>query len=205
MDKDSFIRNIILFCTFFTLTPVALVISVFTLVSLSNQKTVATTSDSVSANLIDSPIAGVSVYASLPESLPSVSIDTKTGDARSEIVRKYLHAYDSPLELFSEDIVEAADTYGVDFRLTTAIAQQESNLCKKIPAESYNCWGWGIHSRGTLGFSNYKEAIEAVTKGLREDYIDQGFETVDDIMGKYTPLSQGSWAEGVKKFAQDME
>jgi hypothetical protein len=109
------------------------------------------------------------------------------------------------LEPYAPSIVDTADKYGLDFRLTTAIAQQESNLCKKIPPESNNCWGWGIHSQGTLGFSSFQEGIENVSKGLREEYLDKGFRTTEEIMSKYTPLSPGSWAEGVNKFMAEMQ
>ncbi|KKU47808.1 MAG: hypothetical protein UX67_C0028G0001, partial [Candidatus Woesebacteria bacterium GW2011_GWF2_46_8] len=100
---------------------------------------------------------------------------------------------------------EAADRYELDYRLTTAIAQQESNLCKIIPPGSNNCWGWGIHSAGTLGFDSFEEGIETVSAGLRKEYLDKGFRTVEEIMSKYTPLSNGSWATGVTKFMSEME
>ena len=108
-------------------------------------------------------------------------------------------------EPFASEIVETSDRYGLDYRLTTAIAQQESNLCKKIPPESNNCWGWGIHSRGTLGFASFSEGIDEVSRGIRKKYLDKGFLSIEEIMGKYTPLSNGSWAEGVTKFMAEME
>ena len=145
------------------------------------------------------------VYASLPSFVPTVSGYATVGDARAEIVRQYLRFYDSPLEPYAPHIVDTADRYGLDYRLTTAIAQQESNLCKKIPPESNNCWGWGIHSRGTLGFSSFGEGIDTVSKGIREEYLDKGFKSIEEIMGKYTPLSNGSWAEGVNKFMDEMD
>ena len=103
------------------------------------------------------------------------------------------------------DIIQIADYYDLDFRLTTAIAQQESNLCKKIPPGSHNCWGWGIHSRGSLGFDSYTDALDAVSKGLKFEYLDKGLSTPEEIMSKYTPLSNGSWAQGVSKFMEEME
>lgn len=151
----------------------------------------------------DTP-SGVRLYASLPEELPSISAQVVESDARYEIIKNYLSYYNSPLEKNYKTIVDTADKYKVDFRLITAIAQQESNLCKRIPAETYNCWGWGIHSRGTLGFTSFDEGIEAVTKGLREEYINKGYNTVDKIMSKYTPSSNGSWAFGVETFINDM-
>ena len=105
----------------------------------------------------------------------------------------------SPLTPFADYIVKTADKYGIDWRLTTAIAMKESGLCKVIPEGSYNCWGWGIHSAGTLKFSSFEEGIETVTKGLKENYIDIGLDSVEKIMTKWIPHSpNGAWAEDVK-------
>ena len=84
-------------------------------------------------------------------------------------------------------------------------SQQESNLCKKIPSGTFNCLGWGVHSKGTLGFSSFEEAIEVVSKGLKENYIDEGLLTPEEIMTKYTPHSDGSWAYGVNLFMNEIE
>jgi hypothetical protein len=137
--------------------------------------------------------------------MPTVNGYATVGDARIEIVKQYLNSYESPLEPYADQIVESSDRWGLDYRLTTAIAQKESNLCKRIPPESNNCWGWGIHSQGTLGFSSFSEGIEEVSRGIRKEYLDKGFATIEEIMGKYTPLSNGSWAEGVNKFMAEME
>jgi hypothetical protein len=127
------------------------------------------------------------------------------GDARPLIIQRYLDYYQSPLAPYSEYIFEISQQTGIDYRLLVAIAQQESNLCKKIPEDSYNCWGWGIHSRGTLRFSSYPEAIKTVAEGIKENYISKGLETAEEIMSKYTPLSNGSWAVGVNQFMEEME
>ena len=145
------------------------------------------------------------VFASLPSELPSIRSTIIEADAREEIIRQYLEKYGSPLKDFAEVIVASSDKNGLDYRLTTAIAQQESNLCKNIPFESYNCWGWGIHSQGTLGFNSYSEGIITVSEGIRKNYIEKGLVTVEDIMSKYTPLSPGSWAIGVSSFMNDLQ
>ncbi|OGM24997.1 hypothetical protein A2627_05010 [Candidatus Woesebacteria bacterium RIFCSPHIGHO2_01_FULL_39_28] len=194
-------KNLLMVGLFFLVTPITIMVSFFSLITLqvdSSPKKPLTNQ----ANLIDVPLSGVKVYASLPSSSSTIEANIMASDARSEILKNYLGQYSSPLTPFAGKMVEEADKYGVDFRLTTAIAQQESNLCKKIPADSNNCWGWGIHSGGTLGFNSLEEGIETVTRGLRLDYIDQGFVTADKIMTKYTPSSDGSWAYAVNKFME---
>ncbi|PIP52708.1 hypothetical protein COX09_00085 [Candidatus Beckwithbacteria bacterium CG23_combo_of_CG06-09_8_20_14_all_47_9] len=147
----------------------------------------------------------VSSHAVNPQVLGALSYQVKTEDAVPEIIKAYLAKYNSPLLPHADYLVNAARSYRIDPRLLVAIAQQESNLCKKIPDDSFNCWGWGIHSRGTLGFASYEEAIDAVVKGLAKNYFGEGLTTPEAIMGIYTPLSDGSWARGVQQFIDQMK
>jgi len=142
--------------------------------------------------------------AILPEVLGAFTYSVKSDDAIPEIIKSYLKKYNSPLFPYADYIVTASRRHNIDPRLIVAIAQQESNLCKKIPDDSHNCWGWGIHSRGTLKFSTYKDSIDAVTKGLAQNYLGKGLTTPEEIMGIYTPLSDGSWAKGVQQFLDEM-
>ena len=198
-------KNLLLVAVFLTITPITLVTSIFSLYSLSTVGEEKREEVSHPVNILGTSASGVRVYASLPSTLPSISSTIGTADARAEIIRQYLLSYDSPLAPYADSIITASDKYGLDYRLITAIAQQESNLCKKIPPGSFNCWGWGIHSQGTLGFSSYDSGIEEVSKGLKEKYIDKGYLTIDEIMAKYTPSSNGSWAFGVTQFMGEMQ
>src|SRR3990167_1486680 len=97
-------------------------------------------------------------YASLPQVKGEVTTDIKSADARPEILYQYLNKRSSPLAPYANYIVAISDTNGVDFRLPVAIAECESNLCQdgKYPSNSYNCWGYGVHSRGTLKFNSFE-------------------------------------------------
>lgn len=131
----------------------------------------------------------------------------ETSDARAQIVANFLTRHDSPLkpaEYYGQVFVEIADRYGMDFRLLPAIAMQESNLCKSIPEGSYNCLGFGIHKRGTLGFENYEAGFERAGREIKQNYIDQGRTTPEQIMQKYTPSSNGSWAASVNQWMAEM-
>jgi len=147
----------------------------------------------------------ITAHAVNPQVLGAFTYSVKSEDAVPEIVKKYLRKYSSPLLPHADYLVNAARSYRIDPRLLVAIAQQESNLCKKIPDNSFNCWGWGIHSQGTLRFPSYEAAIDAVTQGLSENYLSEGLTTPEAIMGIYTPYSDGSWAKGVQQFSDDME
>ena len=193
-NSFSFRKNLIFAIIFFTVTPLALGTSLYSLLSFNKNKASS-----------QSLVYGAKIYASLPTDFPSISGEVQTSDARTEIIRQYLLKYKSPLSSYADYIVNTADEFKIDYRLTTAIAQQESNLCKIIPPRTFNCWGWGIHSEGTLGFSSYEEGIRTVTMGLSQNYISLGLDTPLKIMSKYTPLSNGSWARGVEEFLSGME
>jgi hypothetical protein len=198
------INKFVTLVIFFLATPLVITACFLTLMTMDagskidNKKPVDT-------KILSSNSSGVQIFASLPSSYPEISGEVLAADARGEIIKDYLKNFNSPLEPYAYLIVNTADKYGLDFRLITAIAQQESNLCKNYPEGTFNCWGWGIHSQGTLGFSSFEEGIEEVSKGLKENYIKEGYITPEVIMTKYTPLSNGSWAKGVNKFLTDME
>lgn len=136
-----------------------------------------------------------------------VTTVVETEDARAEIVANFLKRYDSPLkpyDYFGKKLVEIADRYNLDFRLLPAIAMQESNLCKKTPEGTHNCLGFGIHERGTLGFDSYEAGFERAAREIKANYVDIGLTTPSEIMTKYTPGSNGSWAESVNQWMAEM-
>ena len=198
------INKIVTTVAFFIITPLIIATSLITLTILDNPSE-KTANSSSGGQVLSANTSGVQIFASLPSSYPTISGAVLAADARGEIIKDYLINYNSPLVPYAYLIVNTADKYNLDFRLITAIAQQESNLCKNYPQGTYNCWGWGIHSQGTLGFSSFEQGIEEVSKGLKDNYIDQGYITPETIMTKYTPLSNGSWANGVNKFLSEME
>ncbi|MCL5676224.1 MAG: hypothetical protein M1120_03820 [Patescibacteria group bacterium] len=146
-----------------------------------------------------------SMYMSLPNIAGEVQAQVKTADARAEILRQYLLKRNSPLAPYADLIVNMSDLNGIDFRLPVAIAECESNLCQdgKYPENSFNCWGYGIHSAGTLKFASFEEGITKVIAGLKK-FKDMGYLTsIYKLMELYTPPSLekgGSWAKCVTHF-----
>lgn len=148
---------------------------------------------------------GYQMYAALPSVLGSFSWTIQSDDARPEIIRRYLEKYNSPLLPYADEIVSISDQQGIDFRLMVSIAQCESNVCKKIPDGSYNCWGF---ENGATKFSSWEHALYRVAKTLKEGYIDQGLVTPEQIMPKYAPPSVakgGPWAKCVSHFLEELE
>lgn len=184
-------RKIILLTLFFFVPPILLLSSTFYFFYLSyNSQQLSHLSASNNA----------AAYAALPSAENNLTglIDQK--DARVEVVKNFFSNYKSPLEPFAQNVINAADKYNIDFRLLPAIAMQESNLCKKAPKDSYNCWGFGIYGKKTITFNDYGQAISAVSKTLATQYTNKGLTTADQIMSKYTPSSDGTWANSVNHF-----
>jgi|SRR3989344_1362577 len=144
-------------------------------------------------------------YSSAPFDSGPFRTNVGLSDGRSANLKNFFRKHSSPLYYHAEKIVEVSDGYGFDYRLLPAIAMQESTLCKAIPPNSYNCWGWGIYGDNVVRFNSYDEAIEKVALGIKEHYLDKGLTTASKIMAKYTPSSQGSWAFGVNSFLKALE
>jgi hypothetical protein len=154
-------------------------------------------------------IASASSTTAVPNSdqVKGVSSEVEYEDSRPYLVANFLERYNSPMEphdFYGEKLVEIADRHNIDFRLLPAIAMQESNLCKVIPPGSYNCLGFGVHSRGTLGFESYEAGFERAAREIKANYIDIGLTTPEQIMRKYTPSSNGSWAASVNQWMAEM-
>lgn len=140
-----------------------------------------------------------------PYLVGSIESDVKLIDGRAAKLRRYLRSINSPLFDYSDLLVEEADKFGYDYRLLVAISLQESTGCKFIPENSYNCWGWGIYGDKVTRFASYDEAIRTVSAGIKKNYLDKGLITTEQIMKKYTPGSNGSWAWAVRYFFHRIE
>lgn len=153
------------------------------------------------------------VFAALPSFDENIKTSVKTADARAEIIRQYLKKYDSPLEPHSELIVELSDKYNFDYRWMVAIAQQESSLCKRIPENSYNCWGWGIYPEPSnpailkvTRFDSFDDALRRIAPQFTRIFLKGNhYKDPMEVMRTYTPPSDGSWANGINTFFGKLE
>jgi len=190
-------RKILLFLTFLALTPLTLASGLLVLM----QRQPPNSTQILSAQIQ----APRQLYAALPQTVGTVEASIKTADARPVILDQYLAKHQSPMAPYADFLFEMSEKYGLDYRLMVAIAQCESNLCKKAPEGSYNCWGF---ENGNTRFLSWEQAIEQVAKTLKERYLDQGLVTPEQIMPKYAPPSVekgGPWAKCVNQFFKELE
>jgi len=135
-------------------------------------------------------IQNTPVQETVLENSVSISPEDALKAKRIENIRKYLSKRGAPLAANAQDFVEAAQKYGIDYRLVAAISIIESSggLHNFKP---YNAWGWGSYS-----FKNFKEGIYTVSKGLG-GYYSRGLDTPKEISVYYCPPSASSWASKV--------
>lgn len=188
-------RKLFYYSAFFVITPVIFLFALILTLILYTHKTTD------SYMVYDKKV----VYAALPTTQNVLSGSITQEDGRAEKIRQFLAKYNSPLEPYAQDLVNAADEYGLDHRLLAAIAMQESGLCKTIPDNSHNCWGFGIYGSTVTRFKDYKEGIYTVSKALATRYKQKGLVTPEQIMTMYTPSSNGSWAFSVNYFMSTLQ
>lgn len=190
----SFMRKLLLLISFFTATPVFVVLLAIFLVSLSYQHKYGINGVSFMP-LINKPIA----YAALPSDLNVVSDSVTEEDSRVGKVNAFLTAYNSPLAQYSSLIVSEADTYDIDYRLVPAIAMQESIACKREIPGTHNCWGYGIYGKKVTSFDSYEQAIDTITRYFSKKKTN-GVSTLEQIGAIYNPTNHNDWQAHVASF-----
>jgi len=105
----------------------------------------------------------------------------------------FLKKKNSPLTRFSDVFIEAADLWGIDWRLLPAIAGLESSFGKRMIPGTYNAYGWG---GGYLSFYSWNHSINNVSRKLKENYYARGLNTPAKIGPVYAPPAT-SWGKRV--------
>lgn len=129
-------------------------------------------------------------------------VEPKKLDKRAQILRDYFIKYNSPLQDQAQDFIDAADTYGVDWKLVPSIAGVESTFGKFIPG-GYNGWGWGVYGTQAIYFRSWRNGIFTVTKGLKENYLDKGLKNPYEMNKVYA--ASPAWGSKVSFFLADLD
>lgn len=144
------------------------------------------------------------VYQAVTDESPAVQHEPIMEEARLSKIKNYLTRHNSPLLDKANFIIQKADEYGIDYRLTTAIAMTESTLCRNEHENTHNCWGYGITGGKITWFKTYEDAITEVTRSLSESYGGRGLFTPHEIVTRYNPGST-TWADKVETFMDDID
>lgn len=197
-------KKILLILIFFLFSPITLFLSLVSLERASQTKSLNLLMVNQMGEVLGAK-SPLELYSAVPMAVSSLNQAISTGDARPIIIKNYLAKHKSPMTPYADLVFQASEKYQLDYRLIVAIAQCESNLCKKIPEGSYNCWGF---ENGETKFRSWEHALDRVGKTLKEGYIDQGLATPEEIMPKYAPPSiekGGPWAKCVNQFLEELE
>lgn len=150
-------------------------------------------------------VAGDSAEFSMPYGVPpmnriSYQSIVYENTKKKKAVERVLDKYQSPMSESLDSFFQACDSNELDCYLLPAIAGLESGFGRYILPGSYNPFGWG---GGYIRFSNWNEAIWAVGNGLRQNYINSGALTIEQIGSKYA--SSPTWASKVRRYIAEFK
>ena len=142
-------------------------------------------------------VAGTSAQiAILEKKNDSVSIIAQ----KKLAIQRLLKKYNSPLLDEVDSFVSACIAYDLDCYLLPAISGLESTFGKFIYPNSHNPFGWVGE---LIMFKNWSQSIHAVGKGLRENYLNNGADTVEKIAPIYAAST--TWSSRVSYFISEFK
>ncbi|QQS43612.1 glucosaminidase domain-containing protein [Candidatus Roizmanbacteria bacterium] len=119
---------------------------------------------------------------------------------QKSVIREVLESKKSPLVTEVDAFMDACTTYEIDCYLLPSIAGLESSFGKHLIPESHNPFGWG---GGHIYFDSWSDAFHAVAKGLKNNYIGRGAETIEEIGPIYA--ASPTWAVRVRSIHNEFE
>ena len=140
-------------------------------------------------------IAGSSAAVAFVEKNTTSSISLQKNALKRKAITEVLKRYNAPLVSEVDSFLEACTTYNLDCYLLPSISGVESTFGQALIQSTHNPFGWG---RGIIPFKDFHEAIMTVGKGLRENYINKGATTVDQIGAIY--CEGNTWSGKVNHF-----
>ncbi len=112
---------------------------------------------------------------------------------KTKAIENVLIKYQSPLVNNVSQFIYVCQKYQLDCYLLPAIAGLESTFGRFVYPQSFNPFGWG---GGYIMFRDWNESIEIVGKGIRENYLNKGAKTEEQIGMIYS--ESPTWAQRVK-------
>jgi len=141
-----------------------------------------------------SSIAGQSATLQVAEEAKELRIDMYVErTVQRAVIRELLASYNSPLADETDAFMSACISYDIDCYLLPSIAGLESSFGKFTHPESQNPFGWG---GGLIMFDSWSEGFDTVAKGLKNNYIGRGAETIEEMGPIYA--ASPTWAVRVR-------
>lgn len=116
------------------------------------------------------------------------------------------------LDEVSCKIKKVADSYEVDWMLAVAISKHETGIYTSEAFNKLNNVGGNFKNGNLMTFSNLDEGIEFFVNNLKNNYIDMGLDTIEEISVKYAPIGAENdpnnlnqyWVIGVYKYYKEL-
>lgn len=147
------------------------------------------------------PVAGNSATLISSNNIPADKLSPqKEHFIKKKAIRAVMDRYNSPMAESLEGFMNTCVKYDLNCYLLPSIAVLESTFGKFIYPHSYNAFGWG---GGYIMFKNWDEGIDAVGKGLRENYINKGASSIEQIGKIYS--ESPTWSPRIRVIQSQFE
>lgn len=121
-------------------------------------------------------------------------------------LKTFLKKQKAPLFSNAEDFINAAYQNNLPPFLLAAISGAESSFGKRIPANSYNPFGWGVYQTKNgwhvIYFASFSEAINTVSLELRKRFKDN---LQPEQIGPTYAVSYQRWIGNVRSLMTQIE
>ncbi len=140
-------------------------------------------------------IAGSSAAVSFREPNAVSSLSIQQIALKRKVITEVLKRNNSPMIGSVDAFIQTCMTQRLDCYLLPSMSGVESTFGQFIMPGTNNAFGWG---RGLIKFDSFGEGIETVGRGLRENYINKGAVSIDQIGSIY--CEGNTWSTSVKHF-----
>ncbi len=148
------------------------------------------------ANIYAQNVAGHSAQI-----IPEIVTATEQKIVKKKLVlQRMLKKHNSPLSDSADSFITTCQTFKLECYLLPSISGLESNFGKFVLPNSFNPFGW---AGGYMIFESWDKAIAEVGKGLKENYVAKGADTVEEIAPIYAESK--TWAPRVQYFMNEFK
>jgi hypothetical protein len=153
------------------------------------------------ARALGAAVAGLALSATTTADLPAAGIRPipsllSKPDPRIARLEKFFKIYHCPAPHHTSEYLQAADGYGLDYRLLPAVSIRETQ-CGRTEKQQHNHWGY--HRQN---FPSIEVGIDFLARRLTQHPLYQG-KTLQDKLFTYNPLP--AYPEEVKRIMRQIE
>ena len=148
------------------------------------------------------------------EKVAVIQIDNKQEKSLETEINTVKNDEECILDETSCLIKKYADDYGVDYKLAIAISKHETGAYTSLAFKDLNNVGGMMHwtEKGMLlkRYNTLEEGVEAFISNLKNNYIDMGLTSIEEIQKKYAPVGINDngtnqyWVSGVSKYYEEL-